>query len=30
VRYEIKDLKRKEFPEYPIEAYREAIVHPVR
>ena len=29
VRYEIKDIKRKEFPEYPIEAYREAI-HPVR
>ncbi len=33
VRYEIKDIKRKEFPEYPTEAYREAIVnaiHPVR
>lgn len=34
VRYEIKDIKRNEFPEYPIEAYREAIVnaiiHPVR
>jgi ATP-dependent DNA helicase RecG len=29
VRFEIKDLKRDEFPEYPIEAYREAI-HPVR
>lgn len=29
VRYEIKELRRKEFPEYPIEAYREAI-HPVR
>jgi len=29
VRFEIKELKRKEFPEYPIEAYREAI-HPVR
>lgn len=29
VRYEIKDIRRKEFPEYPIEAYREAI-HPVR
>lgn len=34
VRFEIKELRRKEFPEYPIEAYREAIVnsiiHPVR
>lgn len=29
VRYEIKDIKRKEFPEYPIEAYREAIVNAV-
>lgn len=29
VRYEIKDLKRKEFPEYPIEAYREAIVNAI-
>ncbi len=29
VRYEIKDLKRDEFPEYPIEAYREAIVNAV-
>lgn len=29
VRYEIKDLKRKEYPEYPIEAYREAIVNAI-
>ena len=29
VRFEIKDLKRKEFPEYPIEAYREAIVNAI-
>ena len=29
VRYEIKDIKRKEFPEYPIEAYREAIVNSI-
>ena len=29
VRYEIKDAKRKEFPEYPIEAYREAIVNAI-
>lgn len=29
VRYEIKDIKRKEFPEYPIEAYREAIVNAI-
>ncbi|MCK9321535.1 MAG: putative DNA binding domain-containing protein [Bacteroidales bacterium] len=29
VRYEIKDLNRKEFPEYPIEAYREAIVNAI-
>jgi len=29
VRYEIKDLKRKEFPEYPIEAYRETIVNAI-
>jgi len=29
VRFEIKDLKRDEFPEYPIEAYREAIVNAV-
>ena len=29
VRYEIKDLKRDEFPEYPIEAYREAIVNAI-
>lgn len=29
VRYEIKDLRRKEFPEYPIEAYREAIVNAI-
>lgn len=29
VRYEITDLKRKEFPEYPIEAYREAIVNAI-
>ena len=29
VRYEIKELKRDEFPEYPIEAYREAIVNAV-
>ncbi len=27
VRYEIKDIKRKEYPEYPVEAYREAIVN---
>ena len=30
VRYEINKLRRDEFPEYPVEAYREAIVHPVR
>ncbi|MEA3317640.1 MAG: putative DNA binding domain-containing protein [Bacteroidota bacterium] len=29
VRYEIKDIKRKEFPEYPIAAYREAIVNAI-
>ena len=29
VRYEIKDLKRDEYPEYPIEAYREAIVNAI-
>lgn len=29
VRYEIKDIKRKEFPEYPVEAYREAIVNSI-
>jgi ATP-dependent DNA helicase RecG len=29
VRYEIKKLARDEFPEYPIEAYREAIVNAV-
>ena len=29
VRYEINDLKRKEYPEYPLEAYREAIVNAV-
>ncbi len=29
VRFEIKNLKRDEFPEYPIEAYREAIVNAV-
>lgn len=29
VRFEIKALRRKEFPEYPIEAYREAIVNAV-
>ena len=29
VRYEINDAKRKEFPEYPIKAYREAIVNAV-
>ena len=29
VRYEIKDLPRKEFPEYPAEAYREAIVNAI-
>jgi len=29
VRYEIKDIKRKEFPEYPVEAYREAIVNAI-
>ena len=29
VRYEIKELERDEYPEYPLEAYREAI-HPVR
>ena len=29
VRYEIKDLARDEFPEYPITAYREAIVNAV-
>lgn len=30
VRYEINKLARDEFPEYPSEAYRETIVHPVR
>jgi ATP-dependent DNA helicase RecG len=29
VRYEIKELHRKEIPEYPIEAYREAVVNAV-
>ena len=29
VRYEIKDIRRKEIPEYPIEAYREAIVNAI-
>ena len=29
MRYEIKDIQRKEFPEYPIEAYREAIVNAI-
>ncbi|MBN2835124.1 MAG: putative DNA binding domain-containing protein [Candidatus Delongbacteria bacterium] len=29
VRYEIKNLARDEFPEYPIEAYREAIVNAI-
>jgi ATP-dependent DNA helicase RecG len=29
VRFEIKELKRKEFPEYPFEAYREAIVNAI-
>jgi ATP-dependent DNA helicase RecG len=29
IRYEIKDLKRDEFPEFPIEAYREAIVNSI-
>ncbi len=29
VRYEIKEAKRKEFPEYPEEAYREAIVNAI-
>ncbi|MCF6358451.1 MAG: putative DNA binding domain-containing protein [Draconibacterium sp.] len=29
VRYEIKDIRRKEFPEYPIEAYREAIINAI-
>ena len=29
VRFEIKDLRRDEFPEYPIEAYREAIVNAI-
>ena len=29
VRFEIKDLMRNEFPEYPIEAYREAIVNSI-
>jgi len=29
VKYEIKDIKREEFPEYPIEAYREAIVNAI-
>ena len=29
VRYEIKELRRKEFPEYPQEAYREAIVNSI-
>jgi ATP-dependent DNA helicase RecG len=29
VRFEIKELRRKEFPEYPLEAYREAIVNSI-
>ncbi|NQU79948.1 MAG: HTH domain-containing protein [Bacteroidetes bacterium] len=29
VRYEIKKLRRDEFPEYPIEAYREAVVNAI-
>lgn len=29
IRFEIKDLKRDEYPEYPIEAYREAIVNAI-
>ena len=29
VRFEIKELRRKEFPEYPFEAYREAIVNSI-
>ena len=29
VRYEIKDLARDEFPEYPLEAYREIIINAV-
>ena len=29
VRYEIKNLARDEFPEYPIQAYREAIVNAI-
>ncbi len=29
VRYEIKELERDEYPEYPIEAYREAIVNAI-
>ena len=29
IRYEIKELRRKEFPEYPLEAYREAIVNSI-
>ena len=29
VRYEIKKLARDEFPEYPIEAYREAVVNAI-
>ena len=29
VRYEIKDIRRKEFPEYPIKAYRESIVNAI-
>lgn len=29
VRYEIKDIRRKEFPEYPLDAYREAIINAI-
>ncbi len=29
IRYEIKKLRRDEFPEYPIESYREAIVNAI-